>query len=245
MQIKNIEIRVDDDGFYLSRDIHRSSEKGSSFRPDLFLESGFIKEVFGNFDSLDDIDSSHIKKLGGSKPGLFFSPILSLAYSAWLGVNFFDFFEGVSEDIYKKGWEEGGLDKEKEVSGPNFEQGYKKGLQEGKELLENFVASLPKHPVQSKNISSTSIWDAVYCGELVISDAFQEYLLLRAATYRNMGRCDLLSEFDWESNCYWMTSEFAFSVSSFFKEGSADQLKCLKYIQKMSQYNAWASSIDS
>ncbi|MBA6411763.1 hypothetical protein H2508_01395 [Parahaliea sp. F7430] len=242
MEINGIDIRKESGGFYSARDIHRSSGKGSSYRPDVFLASGLAKNVAGSLNIMCDDESQHVKRSDDPHLGIFFSSVLSVAYAAWLEVAFSEFFKGVSKDVYALGYVDGEEAIEREVKGA-VEQGYKVGYQECKRVMDEFVGSVAKHPVQKRSISSVDFWRSVFPESNDVPHEFLKYLLLRAASYRNMGRNGLLSEYDWEAGCYWMTPEFAFSVASFFGDGSQEHLSALRFISVDSAGEAWASEV--
>ncbi|MCG7602099.1 hypothetical protein MHM84_20365 [Halomonas sp. McH1-25] len=243
MIINGIDIERSSRGFFSARDLHRASGKNIGFRPDVFLDGQAAKNIVGVEVVRNPGDLKHVEETTGSQPRLFFSPLLSMAYVAWLDNIFEDFFKSYEEDIYNRGCEYGATTQEQKIRDKFIDEGYQAGLKEGEAKIEKFTSSLPPHPVQDKSISSSEAWNAVYPESNHVSRDFLTYLLLRAATYRNMGREGLLSEYDWDNNCYWLTPEFAFSVASFFPDGSAENLRFLGFIRSVTGSKVWRSNI--
>ncbi|MDK2752167.1 MAG: hypothetical protein KYX60_16215 [Halomonas meridiana] len=234
IKINGIQVNCNDNGFYNAHALHKSSSGEKAKGPEEFLIHFPEHET----------EASHIERKFGSRPGLFFSPWLSVVYASWISIEFFNLVVNkIEKNMVTQAYTLGVQSNESEdIRNQIFNEGLLRGQEFEKEKLNQKFSNMPDHPVQEKSINTLELWREATSQEENTPSDFVNYILLAAQVYRDLGRDDVLSNYDWNAESYWVTPEFAFYILSYFPFGSLQRANGLSYLNKMSNGRVWASS---
>lgn len=234
VKVNGIHVNGNESGFYNAHALHKSSSGEKSKGPEEFLKH------FPEYET----EASHVERKFGSKPGLFFSPWLSVIYASWVSIEFFSLVVNkIEENMVAQAYTLGVQSNESEdIRNQIFNEGLLRGQEVEKEKLNQKFSNMPDHPVQEKSINTLELWREATSQEENTPSDFVNYILLAAQVYRDLGRDDVLSNYDWNAESYWVTPEFAFYILSYFPFGSLQRANGLSYLNKMSNGRVWASS---